>query len=294
MKNTIGWVIAILVILVFGARFIISFIPTENHYKETQKEDDTNKNVNNSSKDSFSDGVSITESYYDNTTSDENIVTKEYRWRQNFKVWSAKWEVPQNVIQEAEQDLINLENIAKYGYEEDDNSSGNVKYYKTITNDWSSPEEFWSAVYKVIRNDNEGRVKLISDVLKNAIKKNKLTSYDALNMILPFIQNIYYEIPKNYFELLPPVNSIMENRGDCDTKSILLAMILEDLGYNALVLYSSQYLHAMVAVDLGGYGECIEYKNVEYSFIETTTEGWQIGMISPDMSDLRYWYCIDI
>jgi hypothetical protein len=71
-------------------------------------------------------------------------------------------------------------------------------------------------------------------------------------------------------------------------------MILEDLGYKTIVLYSSHYLHAMCAVYYNGFGDYIEYKGIKYSIIETTTPGWLTGMIPSEMDDLRYWYVIDL
>lgn len=237
--------------------------------------------------------IDITADYYEIETPTENneqILEQYYTWKYKQK-WSATWQIPISIIENAEKDLQNLELAVEKGAKFKQHS----KYYKIFTNYNATPEEFWSAIYKQIRDDNEKRIQIISKIFKYTIEKNKLSHYEAMEMILTFVQQIEYYIPKeNYFEVYPPVNSIMLNKGDCDTKSIMLCMIYEDLGYDTILLYSSHYLHAMAAVNINGTGDYIEYKGNKYYFIETTAEGWGIGMISSEMDNLYYWYPINI
>ncbi len=258
------------------------------------------KNLNDKS---LKEHISITESYYKlntNTIIDSNpdsIIKQTYVWKVgNLKAWSAQWKIPKKIVQEAMDDLKELEQIAMNGNitNPEQISSENRDLYNKIIDNWVTPEEFWEATFKLIKIDNDERIKVISDIFNYAINIHELDRNDAIEMIVGFVQNIKYQIPQNYLEILPPINSVGSNLGDCDTKSILLSMILDDLGYETIVLYSSHYLHAMCAVYYNGIGDYIEYKGLKYSIIETTTPGWLTGMIPSEMDDLRYWYVIDL
>ncbi|MFW5800058.1 MAG: hypothetical protein ACOCV8_04495, partial [Spirochaetota bacterium] len=168
------------------------------------------------------------------------------------------------------------------------------KLYKVIGGEWSTPEEYWEAVYTVMRLDNDKRVKIISRIFEYAINHHNMRAGEDLIMISSFIQHIHYLIPNNYFEIHAPLDSILKDEGDCDTKSLLIGMILKNLGYETLILYSSHYRHAMAGINLNGFGDYITYKGKKYSILETTAKGWLIGMLPPDVSDLRYWYPIEL
>lgn len=239
--------------------------------------------------------TNITADYYseygnEEWAEDEGLYEKSYNWYYK-RYWKADWKAPSKIIDDALDDLKDIENAVKTKKKYNKHN----KYYDTITNWSASAEDFWTAVYHLARNDNEDRVELVSKVLKHAIDKNELSRSEAVSMILTFIQHIEYYIPEElYFQFYPPITSIMYNLGDCDTKSLLIAMIFEDLGYDAVMMYSSKYLHAMAAVNINGTGEYIEYKGKKYYIMETTAKGWKLGMLPDEMNDLRYWHPIDI
>jgi hypothetical protein len=216
-------------------------------------------------------------------------ITYEWYYRNR---WLATWKVPVSVINNAIIELNQLKDVVttrrrnkKYD-----------KYYKALTDNYKGNYEvFWDAVYKAMRDDNEDRVEIISRIFKYAIKKQNLSTNQAVEMILNFVQNIEYYIPEElYFEVYPPINTIMYNKGDCDSKSLLIAMLLEDLGYDAILLYSYKYLHAMAGININGSGSYIEYKGKKFYFMETTGRNWKIGMIPSETNELSFWHPIDL
>lgn len=234
--------------------------------------------------------IDITEEYYNQNPTKYRVKEQTYEWS-THKRWKATWKIPDKMLSEAKQKLVNLENAVQYRTEYKEHK----KYYKTLINYSASPEVFWSAVYKLIRNDNEKKVQVISDIIKYAVNKNNLNTNQTIYMVLNFIQKIEYYIPKeNYFQIYPPLNSIIANKGDCDTKSLMIAMIFEDLGYDAVLFYSSKYLHAMAGVNINARGTYKTYAGKRFYFMETTAEGWTLGRLPHDMNNLRYWYTIDL
>lgn len=277
----------------------------ENEYEEEIYEKEivvTSESSSKNNKIAKSKMINITDDYYKNhplSIPKKNMMEQSYYWESQslseLRYWLADWKISDRIFYRAEQDLTNLEEVSKFGvFADREYEIKYDNYFKVITDNYASPEAFWDAVYKIMRDDNEERVQIISNIFKYAINENHIEKGEAILMIIAFIQYINYQIPNNFYEILPPVNSIIENYGDCDTKSLLLAMILEDLGYDAVLFYSSEYLHALAGISIEGFGDYIEYKGKKYSIIETTAIGWIPGMVPPEVSDLRYWFPIDI
>ena len=78
-----------------------------------------------------------------------------------------------------------------------------------------------------------------------------------------------------------PVETLVDGGGDCEDSAILLASILQNMGYEVIVLGMTD--HAAIAikgVKNPVYGDCaqIEYNGDKYLYLETT-DTWEIGNI---------------
>jgi hypothetical protein len=240
------------------------------------------------------EAIDIAEEYYAEKPIEEleeNLSSSVTKWRSGNKWWQGTWKVPKDILDRAFAELNELEYVVynKTRYSWVDN-----KYYRVLTNEYSTVNEFWEAVYLAVRDANEDRVERISDIFRYARDKHNLSRREVLDMVVTFTQHFEYLIPKDtIFEITPPLNTIIRNEGDCDTRSLLLGMILEDLGFDTLILYSSHYLHAIAGVDMGT-GTHYRYKNKNYYTIETTATGWKVGMIPSEVDDMTYWFPIDL
>ncbi|MDA3940232.1 MAG: DNA/RNA non-specific endonuclease, partial [Spirochaetia bacterium] len=124
--------------------------------------------------------------------------------------------------------------------------------------------------------------------------KNELSDSTTLNIIIDFIQQIPYEIPENDYGIFTPTEVLYKNAGDCDSKSVLAAILLQDMGYDTVLYYSKEYKHVMLGINVPSTGEYKELNGKSYYITEMTSPGWQIGDISPDCADLRYWNIISL
>lgn len=80
----------------------------------------------------------------------------------------------------------------------------------------------------------------------DAIQRYELATY-----LSRFVQAIPYSIPLALRRgLRPPVSTLLFRRGDCDSKSLLLALLLKHCGIEAGLFVSFQERHAMVAAAL--------------------------------------------
>lgn len=157
-----------------------------------------------------------------------------------------------------------------------------------------SHADFWAAVFKIIILNNENRLTNLAYAFSWFQEKNELSDRETLEIIIDFIQQIPYEIPDNYYGLYSPAEVLYRDAGDCDSKTIFAVLLLKQLGYDTALFYSSVYAHVMLGLNVPSTGEYIELNGRPYYFTEMTAPGWQIGEISPDCADLKYWYIISM
>lgn len=144
------------------------------------------------------------------------------------------------------------------------------------------------------------RVRYISYYIKKEIDKANLTPLDRIQFTLDFIQepNIRFvqnskceEI--NFYEdyIRFPDETLFDKQGDCNSKSLLAAMLFHTMGYNVLYLASRKYQHAAVGIEIkqrdineGWYGSPQKVEEITiqddgkfYIYCETTGDHFSIG-----------------
>ena len=72
-------------------------------------------------------------------------------------------------------------------------------------------------------------VTVFEDFDRIFIREN-LTGRDRVSFVISFVQNMKYERPGGILDLLTPLGSLAQRYGDCDTKALLLYVLLERMG----------------------------------------------------------------
>jgi hypothetical protein len=163
---------------------------------------------------------------------------------------------------------------------------------------------FWKKFYQEMFNKNFSRVDNVVQWFKDEAKKQGWSSYDLAANVMKFIQKIPYERPYNIVKDKTKASNILDyftpneiayyDKGDCDTKSMFMIMILRQLGFDAVIYYSFGYSHAMAGININSAGTYTTYNNKKYYFIESTYPGWKIGDLPPQMGDTNKWKLIPI
>lgn len=85
----------------------------------------------------------------------------------------------------------------------------------------------------------------------------------------------YNEYPKF------PVETLVDRGGDCEDSCILLAELLQKLGYGVvlLVIRDAQHMALGVTGDDSLEGAHYDYKGQRYYYLETTAGGWEVGQV---------------
>jgi len=109
---------------------------------------------------------------------------------------------------------------------------------------------------------------------------NELTAEEEYELVISFVQNLHYITDDTTgFDEYPkfPVESLVDEGGDCEDTSILLSHLLEAMDINTALLTLPG--HMAVGVELNATGVHWELENHTYYYLETTVPNWEIGSI---------------
>jgi hypothetical protein len=117
---------------------------------------------------------------------------------------------------------------------------------------------------------------------------------DKIYFVITFVQNITYDRPGGVLDLFPPLGTIAYRFGDCDSKTILLYVILEKMSVDCAMLWSHNYKHAMLGIRVNGRGNFLIANGKKYYFLETTYPNWDVGIIPPEFNNTKFWFISEI
>ncbi|WP_411964529.1 hypothetical protein [Haloferax sp. YSMS24] len=157
-------------------------------------------------------------------------------------------------------------------------------YYKRRlrTNDYGG---YVSDVY------DDQYIKSITDDIEEFGERNNYSDREIVDHVIAVVQNMEYTQDKaatGYNEYPKyPVETLVDRGGDCEDTCILLASMLRELGYGTvlLVLRDAQHMAVGVAGDDSLQGEYYEHKGQRYFYLETTSGGWQVGQVPPEIKE---------
>ena len=145
------------------------------------------------------------------------------------------------------------------------------------------------SVYVTHPDDDVYIDKLTAKIREVAVQAG-FSEYQTVELAASFVQSLPYtedistgqdEYPRY------PIETLVDDGGDCEDTSILMASMLRSLGYGVILLIFEPRadISGHVAVGVAGgegiYGTYWEYKERKYYYLETTGDGWLLGEI-PD------------
>jgi hypothetical protein len=121
-------------------------------------------------------------------------------------------------------------------------------------------------------------------------KAANLSTADLTTLIVSFVQNIHYEVPNDMpFGVLPPELVVSEQRGDCDSKSLLGQVLLRSFGVDSVLISSTAHKHTMLGIALPSSGTKVTYAGRQYAFTEMTAKNSPIGHINSSLLSPNDW-----
>jgi hypothetical protein len=104
-------------------------------------------------------------------------------------------------------------------------------------------------------------------------------SYDEVSLALAFVQQVVtYTRDEGEYPRYA-VETLVDEKGDCEDFAILAASVLHCMGYQAALMYVPGHAALGVAGAPGLDGIFKEHDGIRYYYCEMTGDGWQIGQL---------------
>lgn len=162
----------------------------------------------------------------------------------------------------------------------------------------------WGSFYKNMANHDRPLLEHLYTSFSKIQKEKKLNRRKFAEFIITSIQNIQY----NYIKSTPcdgtedypcvgnvrlgifaPAEFSANLTGDCDSRTVLLYVILAKFNYDVAILNSDEYRHSVLGISLPSTGKYKTYNRKKYYFVETTAKGCPIGYLPQNVSTLSFW-----
>jgi hypothetical protein len=138
------------------------------------------------------------------------------------------------------------------------------------------------AGYGFLTTTNDYYLKKVAEKLQEAAAQKDYEPYDQVSFVLAFVQSLPYtsdSVTSGYDEYPRfPLETLVDNGGDCEDTSILFASLTLIMGYGTVYINPPDHYAVGVLGDnlAGAY-----YTNNDktYYYCETTGDGWKIGEI---------------
>lgn len=185
-------------------------------------------------------------------------INRTYSWEYHGSEWTWEINIPQSI----------------YDYYKELPRPPTRNYSVYVTHPW----------------DDKFEESLASEIQRIAEEKG-FSDLEKVEFAISFVQSLPYTVDSvtSPYDEYPryPVETLVDNGGDCEDTSILLASILDTMGYGVVLIGFPTHLGVGV---LGGeniYGTYYENKDRRYFYVETTGEGWGVGDLPEEYKDIK-------
>jgi energy-coupling factor transporter transmembrane protein EcfT len=191
--------------------------------------------------------------------------------------------------------------ISKRAY---NNAKNNRAGFVSYKNDWGQ------IYYNLYSNDYNDLKSFINkyDTLKSSLSRKEFAELIVSSIqYQPYVwildvscnnENYKYKINQSgcsclgyisRYAVQSPYEYITNQKGDCDTRSLILYTILKHYKYDVVLLTSDYYEHAIIGINIPSYGKCKTYRGKKYYVWETTAKDMRIGQLNASVSNMNLW-----
>lgn len=195
-----------------------------------------------------------------------------------------------------------LQNIFQFS-----NSNKKFEKFRALNIDLKSDKDyrytFHKRFYSEIIGYNYSRIDSLVEFFRGRASDKGWTEEELAGHVVEFVQNIEYERPmnivkdrrraENHYDFFTPNQLLFNRKGECESKSLLLALLLNRLEYETVILWSDRFKHVMVGLQLDSEGTTYSFENKEYIFVEATAPQ-EIGELSAKWSDIAEWRAVPL
>jgi hypothetical protein len=153
----------------------------------------------------------------------------------------------------------------------------------------------WARCYRMIYRESARRLDQFVAAIDPLLPEDPT---DAARTLLNWVQDFRYERDTNGIDFVDPLTAAFEDRGDCDSRAMVMALVLQRRGIETILMLSRDYSHAMAGIDVPGGGQRFSFDGKAWLVAETTasqglvngqTAHIGLGMIAADQMDWTKW-----
>ena len=118
---------------------------------------------------------------------------------------------------------------------------------------------------------------------REAGKEKGYSEYDIIMNVAAFVQSLPYtsdSVTPGYDEYpRSPLETLVDNGGDCEDSAILTAALLREMEIDAVLIELGSHMAVGVMSTEDLPGTYYDYQCSHYYYLETTGSGWEIGVV---------------
>ena len=146
----------------------------------------------------------------------------------------------------------------------------------------------WRRYFRMIYRDNFLRLDGVAAGIGDALASRRTPRVDYPREVLSWLQGFDYTRAGGVADFLPPLLCLVGREGDCDSLAMTYVIILHHLGFDAILMVSDRFAHAVAAVDVLGPGARFDFEGRRWLIAELTAPV-EIGQIAASMADPAGW-----
>ncbi len=160
-------------------------------------------------------------------------------------------------------------------------------------------KEAWQRYYRLIFREAYSRMDDAALDIYNALGEKILNAenggrmLELARMLLSWVQDFQYNRRQNSSDFNDLASVLQDKGSDCDSRSLLLCVLMEHYGIKSELFISREYSHAICGFDLPGKGARIKVDGTNYLLCETTAHV-EPGLVAQEHSDTGKWIGVDL
>lgn len=149
-------------------------------------------------------------------------------------------------------------------------------------------EDAWKRYYRMIYRDSWQRLEKAGFILKNRLPRDRQEFTESL---VQWLFTFSYERDFEGSDFINLPEAFAERKGDCDTRSLLLALLLKLAGVDSALLISPEFSHSVAAVAVEREGPSCMINGEPYALVDATSSKTD-GRLVREMADISKWFAV--
>lgn len=153
--------------------------------------------------------------------------------------------------------------------------------------------EAWARFYRQINREIYASLEPLAQAWEQTVQAGQVKPQDLPGALLSWLQGLEYDRKGGLSDLSTPWQTLKERKGDCDSRALIYAGLMDKFGYPVILMVSAVYAHGMAALDLPGPGARFSFQGRSWLVAELTAPV-SLGQIAADKADPSRWLGIDL